>query len=92
MICINTGDGLINDQVGSEFPDGLSQRIVQENADLGLAHDGDGDRIVFLDKTGVKFTEIRFWEFSRFMLKETTHFKEMDLLPQFIVTQDWSTH
>ena len=54
VICINTGDGLINDQVGSEFTDGLSQRVVQENADLGLAHDGDGDRIVFVDKKGVK--------------------------------------
>jgi phosphoglucosamine mutase len=54
VICINAGDGLINDQVGSEFTDGLSQRVVQENADLGLAHDGDGDRIVFLDKKGVK--------------------------------------
>lgn len=54
VICINAGDGLINDHVGSEFTDGLSQRIVQENADLGLAHDGDGDRIVFLDKRGVK--------------------------------------
>ena len=54
VICINGGDGLINDQVGSEFTDGLSQRVVQENADLGLAHDGDGDRIVFLDKKGVK--------------------------------------
>ena len=54
VICINGGDGLINDQAGSEFTDGLSQRVVQENADLGLAHDGDGDRIVFLDKKGVK--------------------------------------
>ena len=54
VICINGGDGLINDQVGSEFTDGLSQRVVQENADLGLAHDGDGDRIVFVDKKGVK--------------------------------------
>ena len=54
VICINTGDGLINDQVGSEFTDGLSQRVVLENADLGLAHDGDGDRIVFVDKKGVK--------------------------------------
>ena len=54
VICINGGDGLINDQVGSEFTDGLSRRVVQENADLGLAHDGDGDRIVFVDKKGVK--------------------------------------
>jgi phosphoglucosamine mutase len=54
IICINGGDGLINDQVGSEFTDGLSQRVVLENADLGLAHDGDGDRIVFVDKKGLK--------------------------------------
>ena len=54
VICINQGNGMINDLAGSEFTDGLSQRVTEENADLGLAHDGDGDRIVFVDKSGFK--------------------------------------
>lgn len=54
VICMNSGEGLINDQVGSEFTEGLSQKVLDEKADLGLAHDGDGDRIIFVDKNGVK--------------------------------------
>ena len=37
-----------------EFTEGLSLKVIQENADIGLAHDGDGDRIVFVDKNGKK--------------------------------------
>ena len=54
VISMNEGEGLINDSVGSEFTDGLSLKVIQENADIGLAHDGDGDRIVFVDKNGKK--------------------------------------
>ena len=54
VISINQGDGLINDQAGSEFTDGLSEKVIQEKADLGFAHDGDGDRVVFVDRNGQK--------------------------------------
>ena len=54
VICMNQGNGLINDQAGSEFTEGLSKRVIEENADMGLAHDGDGDRIIFVDKNGFK--------------------------------------
>ena len=46
-------DGLnINDHVGSTHPENLQKRVVEENADLGLAFDGDGDRCIAVDENG----------------------------------------
>lgn len=42
----------INDQVGSTHPEGLQRRVLAEKADLGIAFDGDGDRIVMVDHRG----------------------------------------
>ena len=48
-----TPDGLnINDNVGSTAPKALVERVLQENADLGIAFDGDGDRLIMVDHTG----------------------------------------
>lgn len=46
-------DGLnINAGVGSTHPGALQQRVVEEGADLGIAFDGDGDRVMFVDADG----------------------------------------
>lgn len=46
-------DGLnINAEVGSTHPCALCQRVVAEGADLGIAFDGDGDRVLFVDVNG----------------------------------------
>jgi phosphoglucosamine mutase len=42
----------INDGVGSTAPAALQQRVLAEQADLGIAFDGDGDRVLFVDRTG----------------------------------------
>ena len=46
-------DGLnINEGFGATSPEALAARVVQEGADLGIALDGDGDRLVMVDHKG----------------------------------------
>lgn len=54
IICIgNKPDGLnINEQVGSTHPQALQKAVVENKADLGIAFDGDGDRVMMVDASG----------------------------------------
>ncbi|MFE8032584.1 phosphoglucosamine mutase [Thiohalocapsa marina] len=46
-------DGLnINRDVGSTKPHSLAAKVLEEGADLGIAFDGDGDRLMMVDATG----------------------------------------
>ena len=46
-------DGVnINDQCGSTAPQVLQETVVASGADLGLALDGDADRLIVVDETG----------------------------------------
>lgn len=42
----------INDGCGSTHPEALQQRVCQEQADIGIAFDGDGDRVIMVDQRG----------------------------------------
>ncbi len=42
----------INDRCGSEHPQGLIERVLKSKADIGLAFDGDGDRLIAVDEKG----------------------------------------
>jgi phosphoglucosamine mutase len=42
----------INDGSGSGHPEGLAREVTGRGADLGLAFDGDGDRVLAVDHTG----------------------------------------
>jgi phosphoglucosamine mutase len=46
-------DGLnINAECGSTHPELLQKKVLDESADLGIAFDGDGDRVIMIDKRG----------------------------------------
>ena len=50
----NTPDGTnINDYCGSTHPEKLTQLVAESGADLGLAFDGDADRLIAVDEHGV---------------------------------------
>lgn len=49
----NSPDGLnINEQVGSTHPQALQKAVVAHKADMGIAFDGDGDRVMMVDAQG----------------------------------------
>ncbi len=49
----NKPDGLnINEQVGSTYPQALQKAVIEQGADLGIAFDGDGDRVMMVDADG----------------------------------------
>ena len=46
-------DGLnINENCGSTHPELLVKKVLEVGADLGIAFDGDGDRVLFVDNKG----------------------------------------
>jgi phosphoglucosamine mutase len=42
----------INDECGSTHPQGLQRQVVETGADVGIAFDGDADRMLAVDHTG----------------------------------------
>ncbi len=54
LVMGNQPDGRnINTGCGSMYPEELSGLVVRESADIGFAFDGDGDRVVVVDRTGL---------------------------------------
>lgn len=42
----------INKECGSTYPEGLQKAVLAHRASLGIAFDGDGDRVIFVDHCG----------------------------------------
>ncbi len=45
----------INDGVGATHPKTLAAKVIETNADIGVALDGDADRLIMCDKDGTLF-------------------------------------
>lgn len=49
----NTPNGTnINENCGSMHPENLGRKVLEHGAQLGIAHDGDADRVLLCDETG----------------------------------------
>jgi len=42
----------INLDCGTQYPENLQKAVLTHRADIGIAHDGDADRALFVDETG----------------------------------------
>ncbi len=42
----------INQNCGSLYPEALQKEVLARNADIGIAHDGDADRAIFVNEKG----------------------------------------
>jgi phosphoglucosamine mutase len=51
-IGVNPDGCNINDQCGAMYPDRLVRKVLETKADIGIALDGDADRVVIVDETG----------------------------------------
>jgi len=53
----NEPDGLnINKGCGSTHPENLQKAVVEHKADVGIAFDGDADRVIMVDRNGEQIT------------------------------------
>lgn len=65
----------INDGFGSNSPEKLQEAVVERELDIGLAFDGDGDRLIAIDETG------KIVDGDEIMFICATYFKEQKRLP-----------
>jgi phosphoglucosamine mutase len=65
----------INANCGSEHPDKLAQEVIVRKADIGLAFDGDGDRLIAVDEKGQIVTGDRILAICAKVLKQEGRLK-----------------
>ncbi|MEG2199612.1 MAG: phosphoglucosamine mutase [Anaerovorax sp.] len=66
----------INAGCGSTHPETLCQKVIREKADLGLAFDGDADRLIGVDEKGRLIDGDQMIYICTKMLKETGQLKK----------------
>jgi phosphoglucosamine mutase len=82
----NTPNGLnINDHCGSQHTEDLKKRVVETGANIGLAFDGDGDRLIAVDEKGREITGDQILIICARKLKEKGRLKN-DLLVSTVMS------
>jgi phosphoglucosamine mutase len=82
----NTPNGLnINDQCGSQHTQDLKRRVVESRANIGLAFDGDGDRLIAVDEKGQEISGDQVLIICAHKLKEKGRLKN-DLLVSTVMS------
>ena len=73
---VNPDGRNINEKCGSQHTDALIKAVKEKNADIGLAFDGDGDRLVAVDENGDVVTGDRIIAVCARYLKQKGRLKE----------------
>ena len=60
----------INKECGSQFPEEMARKVVETKSAIGLAFDGDGDRLIAVDETGAVVSGDQILAICAFQLKE----------------------
>ncbi len=82
----NAPNGInINDRCGSQHTEDLKKRVVETGAAVGLAFDGDGDRLIAVDEKGQEMTGDQILLVCARMLKEQGKLKN-DLLVSTVMS------
>lgn len=82
----NTPNGCnINENCGSQHTADLSRRVVEAGAPIGLAFDGDGDRLIAVDEKGREISGDQILLICALMLKEQGRLKN-DLLVSTVMS------
>lgn len=82
----NTPNGLnINDKCGSQHTDDLKKKVLETGAAIGLAFDGDGDRLIAVDEKGHEITGDQILLICSRMLKDEGKLKN-DLLVSTVMS------
>ena len=82
----NTPNGTnINDKCGSQHTGDLRKKVVESNAAIGLAFDGDGDRLIAVDEKGQEITGDQILLICANILKEQGKLKN-DLLVSTVMS------
>jgi phosphoglucosamine mutase len=75
-LSVNPDGKNINDNCGSQHTEALRKAVKEKNADIGLAFDGDGDRLVAVDDKGDVVTGDRIIAVCAKYLKQKGRLKE----------------
>lgn len=86
VVINNFSGGVINDNCGSLHLEGLKKKVLLENADLGLAFDGDADRVLCVDNEG------NLIDGDAIIFILTNSFKKQNLLKNNIVVGTTQTN
>ncbi len=82
----NAPNGInINDECGSQHTHDLRKKVVESGAAIGLAFDGDGDRLIAVDEKGQEITGDQILLICARMLKEQGKLKN-DLLVSTVMS------
>jgi phosphoglucosamine mutase len=65
----------INNNCGSQHTQDLQDQVLRENADIGLAFDGDADRLIAIDEKGIPITGDRILAVCAKFAKERNRLK-----------------